>query len=317
MKLGEIYREAVRLGIENDPRGTAEVDKVLEQTRKEYEEAKEEDREAFDQERLVNPYSDTRILYGGEEVEVRLLLAGIDVEVGELLLADRLRERGKPIDLVLSHHPEGKALAALGEVMHLQEDVLYQLGIPINVAEGILANRIKEVHRSVMPLNHNRPVDAARLLELPLMCVHTPADNLVTGYLSRLFVEKSPRTVGEVVKILREIPEYRQALRVKAGPQIVVGADQRRAGKVFVDMTGGTSGSEEAYSRLAQAGVGTIVGMHMPDKHRQEAEKNHLNVVIAGHLASDSIGLNLFLDHLEEKGVSVLTCSGLIRVRRF
>jgi putative NIF3 family GTP cyclohydrolase 1 type 2 len=200
--------------------------------------------------------------------------------------------------------------------MHLQEDVLHQLGIPINVAEGLLSARISEVHRTLMPLNRNRPVDAARLLGLPMMCVHTPADNLVTRFLSEMFEEKSPRTVGEVVKLLKEVPEYQEAVKVKAGPQIIVGSDKKRAGKVFVDMTGGTSGSEEVYSRLAQSGIGTIIGMHMPEKHRQEAEKNHINVVIAGHLASDSIGLNLFLDRLEDRGVTIVPCSGLIRVRR-
>ncbi|NPV93301.1 MAG: NGG1p interacting factor NIF3 [Firmicutes bacterium] len=316
MKLGEIYREAIRLGIESDPRGETEVERSLEAARKELDEAKEEDKPGFDQERLVNPYGDTRILTGDEEAEIVKILAGIDIDVGELLLADRLREKGPRIDLVLSHHPEGKALAALDEVMHIQEDVLHQLGVPINVAEGLLAARIKEVHRSVLPMNHNRSVDAARLLGLPMMCVHTPADNLVTRFLTRMFDEKSPRTVGEVVKFLKEIPEYQQAVKTKAGPQIIVGSDKNRAGKVFVDMTGGTSGSEEVYSRLAQNGIGTIVGMHMPEKHRQEAEKNHVNVVIAGHLASDSIGLNLFLDQLENRGVSIVPCSGLIRVRR-
>jgi hypothetical protein len=39
-------------------------------------------------------------------------------------------------------------------------------------------------------------------------------------------------------------------------------------------------------------------------------------VVIAGHISSDSVGINLFMDELERKGVSVIPTSGLIRVRR-
>jgi len=39
----------------------------------------------------------------------------------------------------------------------------------------------------------------------------------------------------------------------------------------------------------------------MREEHRQEAEKAHVNVVIAGHMSSDSIGVNLFLDELEKK----------------
>jgi hypothetical protein len=33
-------------------------------------------------------------------------------------------------------------------------------------------------------------------------------------------------------------------------------------------------------------------------------------------MAADSIGANLFLDEIEKKGVRVVSCSGLIRVRR-
>jgi hypothetical protein len=39
-------------------------------------------------------------------------------------------------------------------------------------------------------------------------------------------------------------------------------------------------------------------------------------VVIAGHIASDNIGLNLFLDQLVKGGVEVQTFSGLDRVSR-
>jgi hypothetical protein len=81
-------------------------------------------------------------------------------------------------------------------------------------------------------------------------------------------------------------------------------------------MTGGTSGSENSYEKLSQAGVGTIVGMHMSDKHRKEAEKHHLNVVIAGHISSDSLGMNLLLDGIEQKGIDIIPCSGIIRHKR-
>jgi len=51
------------------------------------------------------------------------------------------------------------------------------------------------------------------------------------------------------------------------------------------------------------------------DSHKVVTEHN-LNVVIAGHMASDSLGINLFLDELEKKGVEIVPCGGLIRVSR-
>ncbi|MEL7566994.1 MAG: NGG1p interacting factor NIF3 [Dehalobacterium sp.] len=316
MKLKEIYALAVELGMSADPRGEKKVKKDLERSKKRWEKVEEKDREFFDQEELNNPYSDTRILFGNEDGEITKILAGIDVEIGEILLADRLKEKGKHIDLVLAHHPEGFALAGLYDVMHIQEGILEGLGVPINVAEGLLASRISEVKRSLLPYNHSRTIDAAKALNIPLMCVHTPADNLVTQFLNKYLAEKAPDTLDELVNVLREIPEYRNAAKLKAGPTITLGSGKRSVGKIFVDMTGGTGGSEDAFEKLAIAGVGTIVGMHMGEKHRKNAEKFHINVVIAGHMASDSLGLNLFLDKVEEKGVEIIPVAGLDRVSR-
>jgi hypothetical protein len=129
------------------------------------------------------------------------MLVGIDIEVGEVLLADRLGEKGNPVDLILAHHPEGKALADLHYVMHLQEDIMARFGVPINVAEGLMSSRISEVKRGLMPVNHNRAIDAAKLLGLAMACSHTVADNQVNTYLQELIERETPRTVGDILKL--------------------------------------------------------------------------------------------------------------------
>ncbi|MEK7067504.1 MAG: NGG1p interacting factor NIF3, partial [Patescibacteria group bacterium] len=94
-------------------------------------------------------------------------------------------------------------------------------------------------------------------------------------------------------------------------------APENSCGKIAVtEFTGGTEGSKEMYEKIAAAGIGTVIGMHMHEEHRKEAEKYHINVVIAGHMSSDSLGVNLFLDELERKGVKIVPVSGLIRVKR-
>lgn len=316
LKIKEIYDYLVTRGIEKDPRGPEGVKVALEREKKKFAEMKEDEKKEYDREALTNPYSDTRILCGDPESEVKRVLVGVDIEVGEVMLADRLAEKGKPIDLILAHHPEGKALAELHEVMHLQEDILVRFGVPINVAEGIMASRISEVKRGIMPINHNRAIDAAKILDLAMMSAHTVADNQVAAFLQENFDNEKPRTLGDIIKLLKEIPEYAEAARHSAGPDIVLGSKERSAGKILVDMTGGTSGSENAYAKLSQAGVGTMVVMHITDKHRKKAEKNHVNVIVAGHIASDSLGMNLLLDGIEKQGVEIIPCSGLIRIKR-
>lgn len=317
MNLTEFYRFVIEEGISRDPRGVERVKLEIKRKKEEFEKLDEAKRREFDQETLRNPYSDTRILNDTKK-EIRNILVGIDMETPELLLADRLRSLGKEIDLALAHHPEGRAYANFYEVMGMQADILNKYGVPINIAEDLLEKRIKEVSRKVMPVNHFRAVDAAGLLDISFICVHTPADNFVTTYLQGLMDEKKPELVGDALGLLKEIPEYKEATTRGSGPKVIAGSEKRRSGKIFVDMTGGTEGSEEALEKLSLSGVGTIVGMHMSEKHYENAEKFHINVVIAGHMASDTLGLNFLLDRAIEKfgPLNVISCSGFYRVHR-
>lgn len=316
MRLESIYDLAVGLGVKKDPRGKEWIEKVLNDAEKEYKGLKGDEKRFFDKERLENPFADTRILYGDPRLEIKNIMAGIDVETPELILADRIREKGDKIDLCLGHHPEGRALASLADVMALQADVWARFGVPVNIGDALISERMKEIRRAFMPQNHMRPVQCAELLDMPFMCVHTPADNLVTDHLTRLFDRKKPGTLSEVIEVLLTQKEYREAAAEGTGPSVLVGDGKKRAGEVMVDMTGGTEGPEKMIEKLAQAGVGTIVAMHMGEKLRKEADKQHVNVIIAGHIASDSIGINLFLDQLEKKGVKSRAFSGLTRVSR-
>ncbi len=317
MKLSKIYEFVVKEGMSADPRGKDAISKQLARVKKEAEGLKEKDKAVFDKERLTNPYADTRILNGSPEAEVKKAMIGIDIEVGEIVLADRLKQMGKHLDLVISHHPEGRAYANFYEVMNMQPDIWAKFGVPINVAEGLMKDRVKEIERRVMPANHTRAVDAAKLLGIPMMCCHTPADNHVVSYLQKLFDGKKPDTVGEILAMLKEIPEYQDGMKINAGPRILFGDPKNRAGKIFVDMTGGTEGPTNMFEKLESAGVGTIIAMHLGEEHYKNVQKGHINVVIAGHIQSDNLGLNLLMDKLVKEGkLELIECSGFKRVSR-
>ncbi len=312
MTIQQIYKLAIDLGIRNDLRGPIRTRKYLERIKKKYAKMRDEEKKDFDMEKIINPYSDSRILNDNGR-RVKKILAGIDMEGPEFLLADKMGD----IDLVIAHHPEGIGLADLHSVMDLQAEVLADYGVPINIAENVLKPRISEVGRGVSSANHQRAVDMARMLKLGFICVHTPADNMAAKFVKNLISRRKPETVEEVIEILKEIPEYKEALARKAGPILFTGEPENRVGKIAVtEFTGGTSGSKEIYEKIAQAGIGTIIGMHMHEEHRKEAEKYHINVIIAGQIASDSLGMNLFIDELEKRGVKIVPTSGLIRIKR-
>ncbi len=310
MTIEEIYKLAVKRGVEADLRGKKEIEKMLSRVKKRYEGMKKEEKEEFDKEKLENPFSDTRILFGNPKKKVKKVLVGIDIDGEEILLAKMLGD----VDLVIAHHPRGKAMAGIDDVMQLQIDIMEMYGVPVNIAEKLLKKRIQEVTRGLSPGNHNRVVDTAKHLGVPLVCIHTPCDNLAVKFVDQKIKKDNPVFVEDIVKSLKNIYEYKEASKIGTGPKIFVGGKENRTGKIIIsEMTGGTEGTAEMYERLSQVGVGTVVGMHISEKHREEAEKAHINVVIAGHISSDSVGVNIFLDELEKKGVEIVPCSGLIR----
>ncbi|XOB40167.1 MAG: NGG1p interacting factor NIF3 [Candidatus Nealsonbacteria bacterium] len=314
MKTKEIYNIAIQKAIEADFRKRQGVEGFLKRKQKKYEKMSEEEKKHFDIESLKNPYLDSRILNISEDKEIKRVLVGIDIDPAEILLA---KEIGN-IDLIISHHPLGKALANLHEVMELQCDVLNQYGVPINVAEGLMRERISEVARGTNRFNHQRTVDAAKLLGFNLMCLHTACDNLAAKFLrEKITKENGLMRLEDLIEFLEQIPEYKEAMKLGVGPKIFVGNKENRCGKIaLTEITGGTEGSPKLYEKMAIAGIGTIIGMHISEEHKKEAEAANLNVVIAGHMSSDSLGVNLFLDELEKRGIEIVSCSGLTRFSR-
>jgi putative NIF3 family GTP cyclohydrolase 1 type 2 len=318
MKLERLYRKAVEIGIANDLRGKNEINTILKEEKEKYKKIEKEEAEYYDRDRLFNPFSDTRILNGDPDIEVKKIMVGIDMQVGELLLAHLLnKDSDQRIDMVLSHHPEGLALAQLYEVMRLQADLLANYGITISVAEQLMGKRISEIERRLMPINHTRTVDVARVLGIPMMCIHTPADNCVTNLLKKTFEKEKPYRLKDLLRILKGLPEYKKSAKIQVPPKIVSGHENSKCGKIYVDMTGGTEGSKEIFEKFANSGVSTLVSMHLSEEHLENAKKASLNVVIAGHIASDVLGLNLLFDELEkEEKLQFIGVSGFERIRR-
>jgi len=318
MKLEQLYRKAVKIGIENDLRGKEEIKKILKEEKEKFDSLKKDELEYYDKDRLFNPFSDSRVLNGELNTEVKKVIVGIDMETGEMLLTYLLnKDLGQKIDLIIAHHPEGYALAQLYDVMKLQADLMASYGINISVAEQLMEKRISEIERRLMPVNHTRAVDAAKVLGIPMMCIHTPADNCVTNYLKKTFEKQKPYKLKDLLKILKNIPEYKKSAKLQVPPKIVSGSENSKCGKIYVDMTGGTEGSKEIFEKYANSGVSTLVGMHLSEEHLENAKKAKLKVVIAGHISSDVLGLNLLFDEIEkEEKLEFVDISGFERMRR-
>lgn len=318
MRLRRIYELAVREGMKADPRGEMRANEDLENAKRRLDSLSAAERERFDRETLKNPYDDTRILHGSPDTEIKTAFVGIDVDTSELLLIDRINASKKnKIDLAVSHHPQGIAFAAFYEVMDMQADIFLNLGVPINISEKLVEERKKEVSRRLHAANHHRASDAARLLGIPFLSIHTPADNHAVSFLEKTINQRRPKVLKDVLAAIDDIDEYKIARRECVPPTILFGSPESRTGKIFIDMTGGTEGPREIVDNLLQAGIGTVIGMHLSEDHYKKYQGKNINVVIAGHIASDNLGMNLLLDKIEKTSpLKIVPGAGFRRIRR-
>lgn len=316
MKLQQIYDLGIKMGIQADPRGESFVKKLLAKVKKEYEDLPEKKKRYFDKESMVNPYADSRLYFGDPDKEIKKVIVGIDADSAEVVLADRLNDKGMGIDAIITHHPHGQGLAGLYELQHVMTDIYSSLGVPENVADAIMTKRAGELKKRLGGPNHYQTIDVARLLNMPFMSLHTTWDNQTFTFLRKYVDKKLYDNLGELLEYMREIPEFESTISTKVSPQIVAGSEKSRVGKIAIEATGGTNPSKDIYAEAAKAGVGTLIQMHIPDDALKEMQKYHMNAIDIGHIAADSIGANLFLDELEKQGVDVITFGGLVRVKR-
>jgi len=319
MKLEKLFRRSVELGIDADPRDKKYIQKLLKKHADRQKKLEGKEKDYFDEERTWNPYSDTRILYGTGQEDIRRLMVGIDIETPEILLADRLRGMGEKIDAILIHHPEGRALADLEKVMPLQADVYHAAGVPLNQTEHLLRPRMERIWRSIHADNILRTERTAELLDIPIFTCHTVTDNLVWRFIEKTICKKTFDDLGEIITALHGIQEYDYYARKGSPAFIVHGSGSSRPGKVVAtEFTGGTNGPEELVEKQAAAGVGTILAMHFTEKEVEVGRAHHVNLIQCNHMASDALGINILLDALskEEKKLDVLPVSGFIRVKR-
>jgi methionine aminopeptidase len=236
-----------------------------------------------------------------EGQNIRRVLFGIDAGAPELLFAKQFG-----YDAVIAHHPQSEsAIVNFHHVFKRHIDQMTAAGIPKEEAEQAVQKKLAELEVEAHTRNYAHAVDFARLLEMPYMNVHTPLDEVGR----RIMQEQIDReirpdsTVQDVVNSLNKLPEFKNAMtRIK----IRLGSVENSAGKVVVSHGAGTNGGYEVAKTYFKHGIGTVVYIHvgLGDLERLKAEGKG-NLIVTGHIASDSVGINPFIKELEKKGITV------------
>jgi len=253
--------------------------------------------------------TDSQVYIDGD---VRRVFVGIDVDLGELLLARSLGADG-----VIAHHPIGsKARLGLPSVIERHEAQMRAEGIPGEVAREKMLDRRRPVAHALHTTNYDRVVDAARQLKMPIMNIHLAADLIGRQYFIdfvRRVVDGGKTTVGGLIGELKTIPEMEASL---VQPELWLGQAENPVGRWVVQMAAGTNGGAPVYRTYYEHGIDTILAMHIDERDLRELEqlqRPQANLVITGHMPSDSIGMNRVIDALEAQGLEVIAGSGVIR----
>lgn len=297
MKWNEIFDKALRLGVENEIR-----------------ELKENINNSHN---YSNLYPDSAIITGSSEKDIKNLYVSIDADTAEVLLVHELIKSGLDIDGMISHHPSGKAYYLLPGVVEIQRDNWVKFGVKKSIADKILEKMIFE--ESIESKGNQMEIENACMkLNIPYMCIHTPIDNIVQNYFESLFMHKNNLTYPEAVEIVNNVPECIISSSNGDKPFIVNNPDKYNdpIGKFMVDMTGGVDPPDEIFMHLKKAGVDTLIGMHYGVDNIKAILKNGISAIICGHMACDSLGMNIFCDIIEKSGVNIIAGSGFYRYKR-
>jgi putative NIF3 family GTP cyclohydrolase 1 type 2 len=253
--------------------------------------------------------ADSQIYYPGERI--RKILIGLDIGSAELQLAKSLG-----FDLAIAHHPQGgSASLNFAQVLRTHVRQMVQAGVPLKVAEEVIQERFFEARVGAHMSNYDHVPSIARLLELPFMNIHTPLDELGRRRLAGVAEKADPEmTVMGLVALLKErLPEFRHA---QTEIDLRVGQPQNRIGRTVVSHGAGTNGGYPVAKAYFDHGVDTVIYIHCSagdsKRLREEFAQSGKNLIVTGHIASDSLGINPFIKELEKRGMEVERFSGVI-----
>ncbi|MCS7125034.1 MAG: Nif3-like dinuclear metal center hexameric protein [Candidatus Bathyarchaeota archaeon] len=242
---------------------------------------------------------DSAIYVRGENIQKVLFC--IDAGTAELLLAKQLG-----FDVVIAHHPTG-GTAALNfpQVFKRHVQQMVEAGVPREVAEKAVSRKLEQLEVEAHTRNYLHTIEFARLLKMPYMNIHAPLDEIGRRRMIEQLNNKLRKDskVEDVVSALMELPEFKNA---STKIRICLGKPENKAGKVVVSHGAGTNGGYEIAKTYFQHGIDTLIYIHISPVDLEKLRADGIgNLIVTGHIASDSLGINPFIRELEKRGMHV------------
>lgn len=225
---------------------------------------------------------------------IQKVMIAIDVGTAELMLA-----RSLGCDAVIAHHPIGIASVNFYKVFDRHVDYMVEHGVPRRAASQAVAKLKERVETRTHANIYSDVVGAAKALKMPLVNIHQPCDEYMRQVILKAIKAGRTEYVSDIVKSVGKIPEFRKAA---TKVRVRFGRENDRAGHWALVIAAGTNGGYAVAKEYFEHGVSTVIYLHVDygDLTKLREEKISGNLIVLGHLAGDSIGLNGLADRLEE-----------------
>lgn len=249
--------------------------------------------------------ADSEIYVEGDKI--KKVLFGIDIDSSDLYYA-----KSNGYDAVIAHHPQASVIEAY-EVYKDHIKIMKSYGVPEEIAKKAVEDKCEGLRISSHMKNYDDTISVARMLKIPFLNIHQPLDEIGR----RLMQEKVDEickdentTLKDIVTALSSFKEMKAA-RTKV--ELLIGDENLKPGRTVVAHGTYTNGGYDVANAYFENGVNTVIYIHItyPDYVRLKKEAKG-NLIVSGHIASDSVGINPFVEAMRGKGLEVTTVKGII-----
>jgi len=242
--------------------------------------------------------ADTAVHVHGKNIKKIMLM--IDVTTADLMLAKNLG-----CDAVVTHHPIGVTAINFYKVIDRHIDYMKENGIPENITKKSILDLKKRIELRNHTQIYSSVIDSAKILNMPLVNIHQPCDEYARRVISQKIQDENPNLVSDLVTTLEDIPEFKNAA---TKIQVSYGQPNSSVGKWVAVIAAGTNGGFQIAKNYFENEISTVLYFHIDYNDLVKLNESNIqgNLIILGHLAGDSIGLNALASNLENEGIQVV-----------
>lgn len=231
---------------------------------------------------------------------IKKVFISIDVNSADICLAKELG-----CNCVLTHHPLGKALLSFHKVFDRHISYMIENGIKKNLAISLVKDLKNKVSIRSHSLIYNDVISTSQLLNMPLLNIHQPLDEYMRKIILSTLINSKLEYLSDLIEATEEIPEFKNALT-----RVIIckGKSTYKLGKWVLILAAGSNGGYDIARTYYENNISTVIYLHIDYNEllKLKKDKKCKNLVILGHLAGDSIGMNGICKELEKRGIEVV-----------